>query len=55
MDRGALLKDGVDVSLRPKSFKVLCYLVEHHGLLVTKDEMMSAVWPGVIVFVQYAG
>jgi len=40
MDRGALLKNGVDVTLRPKSFKVLCYLVEHHGLLVTKDEVM---------------
>jgi len=28
-DRGALLKDGVDIPLRPKSFKVLCHLVEH--------------------------
>ena len=49
IDRGALLKDGVDVPLRPKCFQVLCYLVEHHGLLVTKDELFSAVWANVIV------
>lgn len=49
IDRGALLKDGADVPLRPKCFKVLCYLVEHHGLLVTKDELLGAVWPDVVV------
>ena len=49
IDRGALLKDGADVPLRPKCFKVLSYLVEHHGLLVTKDEVLGAVWPGVVV------
>ena len=49
IDRGALLKDGADVPLRPKCFKVLSDLVEHHGLLVTKDEVLGAVWPGVVV------
>lgn len=49
VDRGALLKDGADVPLRPKCFKVLSYLVERHGLLVTKDEVLGAVWPGVVV------
>ncbi len=49
MDRGALLKDGADVPLRPKCFKVLCYLVEHHGRLVTKGELMGAVWANVVV------
>ena len=48
-DRGALLKDGVDIPLRPKSFKVLCHLVEHHGLLVTKEELLGAVWADVVV------
>ena len=28
VDRGALLKAGADVPLRPKSFEVLCYLVD---------------------------
>lgn len=49
MDRGALLKDGADVPLRPKSFKVLCYLVEHQGLLVTKRELLRAAWADVVV------
>jgi TolB-like protein/DNA-binding winged helix-turn-helix (wHTH) protein len=49
VDRGALLQDGADVPLRPKCFQVLSYLVEHHGLLVTKDEVLGAVWPGVVV------
>ena len=35
--------------LRPKSFDVLRYLVENTGRLVTKDEIIAAVWPKVIV------
>ena len=49
IDRGALLKDGADVPLRPQCFKVLCYLVEHNGLLVTKEELLGAVWGDVVV------
>jgi DNA-binding winged helix-turn-helix (wHTH) protein/tetratricopeptide (TPR) repeat protein len=36
-------------ALRPKSFEVLRYLVAHAGRVVTKDEVISAVWPGVAV------
>jgi DNA-binding winged helix-turn-helix (wHTH) protein/tetratricopeptide (TPR) repeat protein len=32
------------VPLRPKSFAALCYLVERHGQLVTKDELLDGVW-----------
>jgi TolB-like protein/DNA-binding winged helix-turn-helix (wHTH) protein/Tfp pilus assembly protein PilF len=49
VDRGALLKEGQDVPLRPKSFDVLSVLVEHHGLLVTKDQMLDLVWGEVVV------
>jgi adenylate cyclase len=35
--------------LRPKSFEVLRYLVEHAGRIVTKDELLSAIWPDVTV------
>ena len=49
IERGALQKDGVDIPLRPKSFEVLRYLVEHHGVLVTKDELLDAVWQDRIV------
>ena len=31
--------------LTVKAFDVLCYLVEHAGQLVTKDELFAAVWP----------
>jgi len=33
------------VSLRPKTFAVLRYLLQHPGRLVTKDELLDAVWP----------
>lgn len=49
LDRGALLSAGADVKLRPKSFEVLCYLVERQGLLVTKDELLDAIWGQTIV------
>jgi DNA-binding winged helix-turn-helix (wHTH) protein len=37
------------VVLRPKSFDVLCYLVENAGRVVTKGELIGAVWPDVTV------
>lgn len=37
------------VDLRPKSFEVLRYLVEHAGRVVTKGEVLTAVWPDVTV------
>src|SRR5262245_42684774 len=49
LDRGRLQKAGADLALRPKSFDVLRYLVERAGRLATKDELVSAVWPDVIV------
>ena len=35
--------------LRPKSFAVLRYLAEHPGRLITKDELLEAVWSGVVL------
>ena len=35
--------------LTAKAFDVLCYLVEHAGQLVTKDELFAAVWPDLEV------
>lgn len=49
LDRGALLRAGVDLTLRPKSFEVLCHLVQRSGLLVTKAELLDAVWGRTIV------
>ena len=45
----ALRRGGAAVALTPKAFGVLAYLVAHAGRLVTKDEFMERVWPGVFV------
>lgn len=37
------------IPLRPKTFAVLRYLVEHAGQLVTKDALLTAVWPETVV------
>ena len=48
--RGALLAaGGTEVALRPKAFALLTRLVENAGRLLDRDEIMRAVWPGVIV------
>ena len=44
IDRGSLLRYGQEVKLRPQSFAVLTYLVKRHGILVTKKELLDAVW-----------
>jgi predicted ATPase/DNA-binding winged helix-turn-helix (wHTH) protein len=47
--RRQLLADGVPLELGSRAFDVLMALVEARGLLVTKDELMSRVWPGTVV------
>lgn len=48
--RGRSLRNGAhDIKLRPKSFDVLCILVASAGRLLTKDEVIDAVWPNVTV------
>ena len=44
-----LRRDGHVVPLTPKAFDLLVYLVEHHGRLVEKSTLMSALWPNTIV------
>jgi DNA-binding winged helix-turn-helix (wHTH) protein len=48
LTRGCLRAGNRMVELRPKSFGVLAYLVENAGRLVSKDEIVAAVWPDVI-------
>ena len=40
-----LTRDGAAVALTPKVFDTLVVLVSHRRRLVTKDELMRAVWP----------
>src|SRR4051812_16550566 len=42
-------RSGNPIVLRPQSFAVLRYLSENINRLVTKDELMEAVWPGTAV------
>src|SRR5215216_2771697 len=49
LDRGSLFHENKEVSLRPKTFAVLLYLIENTGRLVSKDELFTAVWPNVAV------
>lgn len=45
-----LLKaDGEPVSLMPKAFDTLLYLVQSGGKIVEKDELMAAIWTDTIV------
>jgi DNA-binding winged helix-turn-helix (wHTH) protein/predicted ATPase len=37
------------IKLRPKAFAVLDYVLTHPGQLVTKEELLDAVWPGTFV------
>jgi DNA-binding winged helix-turn-helix (wHTH) protein len=49
LDRGCLLFEGSEITLRPKTFAVLRHLVENSGRLVSKDELFAAVWPNLAV------
>lgn len=44
-----LTKRAQPVSLAPKAFDLLTLLVQNHGRLVTKDEIMESVWSGSFV------
>jgi predicted ATPase/DNA-binding winged helix-turn-helix (wHTH) protein len=48
-NRRELLVDGVPVPLGSRAFDILQVLVEAGGDLVTKDEILSRVWPGTVV------
>jgi adenylate cyclase len=45
----SLRRAGTPVPLRPKSFDVLLHLVRNRGRLVTKDELIEAIWAPVVV------
>ncbi len=47
--RGTLERDGADIKLRPKSYELLRMLVEQHGRLVSKEEILASGWRGAAV------
>jgi DNA-binding winged helix-turn-helix (wHTH) protein/TolB-like protein len=44
-----LLREGEPVALPPKAFDTLLVLVQRSGAVVSKDELLEAVWPGQFV------
>jgi TolB-like protein/DNA-binding winged helix-turn-helix (wHTH) protein len=40
---------GAPATLRPQALAVLKFLTERPGQVVTKDELMAAIWPGIAV------
>jgi TolB-like protein/DNA-binding winged helix-turn-helix (wHTH) protein len=47
--RNSLRAADREIALRRKSFELLRYLVENSDRLVTKEELIKAIWPGVVV------
>ena len=44
-----LVADGAPIELGTRAFDILLVLLETAGSLVTKDELLRRVWPGVVV------
>ena len=44
-----LLRSGEDVDLPPKTFDLLLHLLQHRDRVLTKDELLEAVWRDVNV------
>src|SRR5687768_8640631 len=51
LDRGGarLLRDGRPIALTPKAFDLLQLLASKPGKLITKEELLAAIWPDVLV------
>ncbi len=49
MDRARVCRDGQPLALRPKTFALLVHLADRAGTVVGKQELMDAVWPGLVV------
>ncbi|MDO9314599.1 MAG: winged helix-turn-helix domain-containing protein, partial [Burkholderiaceae bacterium] len=44
-----LRRDGNAIELRPKAFDVLRHLMANAGRVVSKQELLDTLWPGVVV------
>lgn len=44
-----LIRNGETIPLTPKVFDTLLYLVEHHGAVLDKNDLMAAIWPHTVV------
>src|SRR5205823_3419691 len=49
LQRGCLFAGDQEITLRPKTFEFLRYLATNAARVVSKDELLAAVWPNVVV------
>ncbi len=47
--RQLLRADGSSIALRGKAFDLLLYLLERNGELISKSDLLEALWPGIVV------
>jgi len=47
--RNQVMDGGQEVSVEPRVMAVLCYLAQHAGRVVTRDELLDAVWADLVV------
>ncbi len=48
-ERFSITRDGQPVSVAPKVFDLLVFLMRHRDRLVTRDELLNELWPGRVV------
>src|SRR5829696_4093509 len=53
IDQKVLLRAGKAIPLAPKVFETLLTLVENHGRIVLKEELMKRLWPDTFVEESY--
>lgn len=46
---GRVFRNGTEVALRPKSLALLIHMVRGAGRVLSKDELIAAIWPDVVV------
>ncbi len=47
--RRILTRDGEPLALKSKTFDLLQHLIKNRGIIVTKDELLTNIWPGQFV------
>jgi Tol biopolymer transport system component/DNA-binding winged helix-turn-helix (wHTH) protein len=47
--RNRLIRDGLPVQLRRKTYELLLFLLERRGTVITKEELVERLWPGQMV------
>ena len=48
-EKQVLQREGEFIPLQPKTFQILLVLIRHNQAVVTKDDLMKAVWPDTFV------